>query len=175
MLQKSFTRIPGHIRRLLRYIITLCSTDRNDHNILKPQSFRKLINILYDLIKTALTVINKIHLVNSKDEMMNTHQSADTCMTPCLHQNPLLRIHKNNGKLSKGSSNRHVSCILLMPWSIRNDKTSLICCKITIRNIYSDSLLTFCHQTIQKKRIINGASSGTYLAVQKKGFFLIRI
>ena len=37
------------------------------------------------------------------------------------------------------------------------------------------SLLTFCHQAIQKKRIINGTTSGTYLAVQKKGFFLVRI
>ena len=175
MLQKSFTRIPGHIRRLLRYVITLCSTDRNNHNILKPQSLRKLIDILYNLIKTTLTVINKIHFVNSKYKMMDTHQSADTCMTPCLNQNPLLRIHKNNGKLSKGSSNRHVPCILLMSGSIRNDKTSFIGCKITIRNINGDPLLTFCHQAIQKKRIINGTTSGTYLAVQKKGFFLIRI
>ena len=107
--------------------------------------------------------------------MMDTHQSADTCMTPCLDQNPLLRIHKNNGKLSKGSSNRHVPCILLMSGSIRNDKASFIGCKITIRNINGDSLLTFCHQAIQKKRIINGTTSGTYLAVQKKGFFLVRI
>ena len=175
MLQKSFPRIPRHIRRLLRYVITLCSTDRNDHNILKPQSLRKLIDILYDLIKTTLTVINKIHFVHSKYKMMDTHQSADTCMTPCLHQNPLLRIHKNNGKLGKRSTNCHVSCILFMTRSIRNNKTSLIRCKITVSNINSDALLTLSHQTIQKKRIINGTASGTYLAVQKKGFFLVCI
>ena len=38
MIQKSFARIPWHIRRLLRNVITLCSTDRNNHNILKTQS-----------------------------------------------------------------------------------------------------------------------------------------
>ena len=175
MLQKSFPRIPGHIRRLLRYVITLCSTDRNDHNILKTQSLRKLIDILHDLVKTALTVTNKIHLINSKYKMMDTHQSADTRMTSCLHQNTLFCVHKNNGKLGKRSANCHVSCILLMTRSICNNKTSLIRCKITVCNINGDTLLTLSHQTIQKKRIINGTTSGTYLAVQKKGFFLVRI
>ena len=57
-----------------------------------------------------------------------------------------------------------------MTRSIRNNKTSLIRCKITVSNINGDTLLTLSHQTIQKKRIINGTTSGTYLAVQKKGF-----
>jgi len=62
-----------------------------------------------------------------------------------------------------------------MSGCICNNEASVICCKITVCNINGDSLLTFCHQAIQKKRIINGTTSGTYLAVQKKGFFLVRI
>ena len=151
MIQKCFACIPRHVLRFYSYIVSFCRADRNDHNILKSEAFRKFVDIFYDLIESFFAVTYKVHLVDCKYKMMDSHQGADAAVASCLYQNTLFCIDKDDRKLCKRSTNCHVSCIFFMSRCIRNDEASLVCCKITISNINGDTLFSLCHQTIQKK------------------------
>ena len=137
--------------RFYRYMIPFCCTYRNRNHVLQLKVFRKFTDILFNFFKPFFAVSNQIHLIHSKYKMTDSHQGTDSGMAPCLYKNPLLRVNQNNGQLCKGSSYRHVPCILLMSRSIRNDETPAVSRKITISNINRNSLLTFRHQSIEKK------------------------
>jgi len=53
-----------------------------------------------------------------------------------------------------------------MPRCICHDEASLVCCKISVCNIDGDTLLTLRHQSIQKKRIVNGTAAASYLGIK---------
>ena len=151
MIQKCFSCIPWHIFGFDSHIVTLSCTDRNDHNILESETFRKLVNIFHNFIKSLFTVSHKIHFVHCEYKVMNSHQRADTAMASCLYQNPLFCIDQNDCKLCKRSTDSHISCIFFVTRCVCNDKTSFICSKITIRHVDGDTLFSFCHQTVKKK------------------------
>ena len=56
---------------------------------------------------------------------------------------------------------------------IRNDEGTSFCRKIAVSNINRDALLTFCHQTVKQKGIVDRAAAGTHLAVKLQSLFLI--
>ena len=151
MIQKCFSCIPWHIFGFDSHIVTFSRADRNDHNILKSETFRKLINVFYNFIKSLFTIIHKIHFVDCKYKVMNSHQRTDTAVASCLYQNTLFCIDQNDCKLCKGSTNCHISCIFFMTRCICNNKASFICSKITISHVDCDTLFSFCHQAVEKK------------------------
>ena len=137
------------------------------------QLLGKFLNLVNDLLETLLTVIDKIHLIYSKYKVTDSHQCTDSGMSSGLYEHSLLCIHKDNGKVCKGCTDCHVSGVLLMSWCICNDKTSLFGGKITVCHINGDTLLTLCHQSIQKKGIVNRTAAASYFRIQFQCFFLI--
>ena len=115
------------------------------------QFLGKFLNLVNDLLETLLAVIDKIHLIYSKYKITDSHQCTDSGMSSGLYEHALLCIHKDNGKVCKGCTDCHVSCVLLMSRSICHDKASLICCEVTISHIDCDSLLSLCHQSVEEE------------------------
>ena len=175
MIEKYFSCIPWHIFGSYSHVVTFCRTDRNDHYILKAKAFGKFIDIFDDLIESFFTVTHKIHLIDRKYKMMDSHQGTDTTVTSCLYQNALFCVDKDDRKLCKRSTNCHISCIFLVSRCICNNEASLVRCKITIGNINGDALFSLCHQTIQKERIVDRTASGSHLTVEDQSFFLVCI
>ena len=147
---KSTTLVPRCLCRLCRNIITNCCRYRNNMHCLEIILSGHDLDLLYNILKLILIVINKIHLIDRINNMLDTHQCADTCMASCLNQNALGSVHKDNRQICEGCTNRHVTGILLMTRCICYDKASLFCRKITICNIDRDSLLTLCHQSVKQ-------------------------
>ena len=86
-------------------------------------------------------------------------------MSSCLDEHALLGIHQDYGKICKGCSDCHVSCVLLMSRCICHDKASLVCCKIPVGNVDRDTLLTLCHQSVQQKGVIDRTAAASDLTV----------
>ena len=137
------------------------------------QFLGKFLNLVNDLLETLLTVIDKIHLIYSKYKVTDSHQCTDSCMSSGLYEHALLCIHKDNGKVCKGCTDCHVSCVLLMSRSICHDKASLFGCKVTVCHINSDTLFTLCHQSVQKEGVIDCAAAASYFGIQLQRFLLI--
>ena len=72
-----------------------------------------------------------------------------------LLDDPLPGIHKNNCHIRGGGPSHHVSGVLDMPGSIRDDELALGRCEITIGNVNSNALLSFGTQTISQERQID--------------------
>ena len=173
MIEQCFSCIPWHVVGFLCDIVTFCCTYRNHNHILKSKSFCQILNIFFDFRKTLLAVIHEIHFIDREYKVFDSHQCTDTAVSSRLHEYTLLGIHKDNGKLRKGSAYCHVSCIFFVSWCVCHDKTSLVCRKIAVSHINGNALLTLCHQSVQKERIVDRASSGTNLAVQYQSFLLV--
>ena len=148
MIEQCFSCIPWHVVGFLCDIVTFRCTDRNHSHILKPKSFGQILNIFFDFLKTFLTVVHQIHLIDREYKVFNSHQCTDTAVSSRLYEYALLGIHKDDGKLGKGCTDCHVSCIFFVSRCICHDKTSLICRKIAISHINRNSLFTLCHQAV---------------------------
>ena len=165
--------IPRHMSGFQGYIISLCGGNRQNLDCLIIMLSRHHLDFFFYFLKSIFIVMNQIHFIDCKHKMFDSHKSTDTGMASCLHQHPLGGIYKNHCQFCKGSTNSHISGVFFMTRCIGNDKRTFLCGKISISHIDGNPLLSFCHQTIQQQRIINGSAAGAHLTVQLQCSFLI--
>ena len=106
---------------------------------------------------------DKIHLIYSKYKITDSHQCTDSGMSSGLYEHALLCIHKDNGKVCKGCTDCHVSCVLLMSRSISNDKTSVVSCKISGSTSREKRLILFLFILQQKDLLYTVTAISSWL------------
>ena len=165
--------IPRNILRLLGHVVALCCRQRNDVYIFQIQFLAEFCDLCLDLTETLFTVAHQVHLVYRKDEIADTHELADPCMASGLYQNALGCVHQDDGQVSEGCANCHVTGILFVTRCICNDKAAVVGGEIAVCHVNGDTLFPLCHQTIQKQRIVDRTAAAAHLAVQFQGLFLV--
>ena len=153
--EKRFSFIPGHSDRFCSDIISFRCGDRKDFYGLKVVFCHQSFYLTLDFFKMFCIIVDQIHFIYGKYEVLNSHKGADSCMSFCLYENTTSRINKNNSEIGKRSTNCHISCVFFMSGGVCNNERTMFRCKITISNVNCDSLLSFSHQSVKKKRIVN--------------------
>ena len=167
--------VPRNVPRGLCDIVTLCSGYRDDLHILQAQFCGQFLDLLLDLLKPLPVISHQIHFIDGKDEITDSHQITDPCMTAGLHQHALLGVDQDHGQVGKGCTYRHVSGIFLMTRCVGHDETSLVCREITVCHVDGDALFSLCHQSIQKQGVVDRSSAASHFTVKLQGFLLICI
>ena len=93
--------IPGHGRRLLRDVVSLCRRYRNELDIVKMKLLLQGLDLRLDLLEARLRVVDEVHLVDGKDKVPDTHEGADAGMAARLRQDALRRVDEDDGKVCK--------------------------------------------------------------------------
>ncbi len=108
--------------------------------------------------------------------MSDTNQRCKITVATALGQQSLTCINKNHGHLGCRSTGHHVTRVLLMSGRISDDKLPLVCRKVSICDVYCNSLLSFGLETIEQERIVDFAFLGAnFLTVSLKGSQLILV
>ena len=149
--QECLTVIPFDVVGFCRNIVAFCRRNRNNLDISKAEFFGKFLDLCFDLVESLFAVIHKVHFVDGKYKIFDSHQLTDSCVASCLYEHALFCVDQNDCKVGKGSSYCHVSCVFFMSRCVRNDEASFLCRKVTVRNVDRDSLLALCHQSVEKQ------------------------
>ena len=165
--------VPRHLARFHRNIVSCRGRKRNNLDALITKLRHQHLNVFFYFHKAVLAVTHQIHLIYGKHKALDSHQVANSCMALCLNQYALARICQDHAQRGKRSSYRHISRIFFMSRCIGNDKASVLCCKITIRGINGNSLLTLCDQSVQKQRIVDLSPGASNFGIQFQRFFLV--
>ena len=102
---------------------------------------KSLVIGLYAFIG-GLVVIDEVHLIDTDRNMGNAQQRGDKGVPFGLFNDPFTRIDQDYGKIGCRCARDHISRVLNMARSIRDNEFSLWRSKVTIGHINGDSLLT---------------------------------
>ena len=91
-------------------------------------------------VETVLGPVNEVHLVHGDGQLADTQQGGDIGMAPRLVGYPLLGTYQDHSLVSRGGSCGHVSCVLLMAWSIGDDELAFRRGEIPVGDIDRDAL-----------------------------------
>ena len=109
---------------------------------------RKGFKLIMDAIIYFLAIIDKVHLVDTNDQVRDLQQACNDGMTPCLFEYTLACVNQHQRYIGGTRAGDHVACVLDMSRCVRNNKLPLRCRKIPVRHIDGDPLFTLCFQSI---------------------------
>ena len=96
-------------------------------------------------------------------------------MAPGLDQHPLGGIEKDDRKVCKRGTDRHVPGVFFVARSVRHNEGALVRCKVTVGNVNGDALFPLRHEAVQKKRVVDLPAPGAHFGVQSQSLLLVCI
>ena len=76
-------------------------------------------------------------------------------MAACLRNHSRTGIHQNNRQVGRRAAGNHITCVLFVSRSIRNDKLTTIGREVTVSHVNRDTLFTFGLQTVKQQCIVD--------------------
>ena len=101
-------------------------------------------------LKDLLGEIHQIHFIHCEYNVLNAQKRSNVGMTLCLGENPLAGIHQNDRDIGRRGAGHHITCVLLVPRRISDNKLATIRVKKPVSNIDRDTLFTFSCETINE-------------------------
>src|SRR5215471_21511267 len=87
--------------------------------------------------------------------MADAEKRRNVSVTPSLRQYALACIDEDNGKFGVRGASCHISRVLLLARSIRDDKFALVGSKKTVRDVDGDPLLALSLKAVHQQREID--------------------
>ena len=146
--------IPRRTFGLVYYVISVQCRKRNTVHIRNTQWFYKLLVFRYDFIEPFFRKVHQVHLIDSQHHMFNAQQRYQKSMATCLSDDTGAGIYQNNCQIGRRATGNHITCILFVSRSIRNDKFTAIGREVTVSHVNRDSLFTLRFQAIEQQSIV---------------------
>jgi hypothetical protein len=101
-----------------------------------------------------LVIVDEIHFVDGNENVADAKERGNAGVTARLGEHTFTCIDKYNGERSSRGPGGHVSRVLFVAGGVGDDEFAIGGGKVAIRDVDRNSLLTFCAETISKKREI---------------------
>ena len=124
----------------------------HEADILDAGAFGKRKEVGDDGCEHALFIGNEIHLVDRDDEVRNTQQVGQRCVTARLGHDTVARVHQQNGELRSAGRSHHVARVLLVSGSVGNDELPQGGGEIAVGDVDGDALFALRDQTVGQQR-----------------------
>ena len=165
--QQRGATVPIGAPRALNDIVTLQCGQRDTCYAREIELFSESQIVRFDLREYRRIIVDQIHLVYRQHHMRNTQQRRQKRVAASLSQHALGGVDQNHRDISCGGSGDHVSRVLLVARSIRNDKLAMIRAEKTVGHVDCNALFALGCKAVYQQRKINVATLGS----QPFGFF----
>ena len=144
--------VPRHRLRALHDVVTEQRRDGDERDVGHLQARREAVEVLHDLIKHALLVIDEVHLVHTHDHVRDREQRAYERVPLGLRDDALAGVNQHDRQVRCGGARDHVAGVLLVARRIRDDEAPLRGGEVAIGHIDRDPLLALGPQAVGQQR-----------------------
>jgi hypothetical protein len=144
-------------------IITITRRQRHTSDFGHPEFTGEVTVNLDEGIEAILPKADKIHFVDSQNNVLNAKQVDNGAVPSGLDGDPLHRIHEQNSQVADAGRRDHVARVLLVSRCIGENKSTPRTREVTVGNVDSDPLLALSLKTIEEKSEIQTVAYSTEL------------
>ena len=150
------TRVPGHPLGSGGDVVADEGTDRDGLHIGHIEAGRSDAHLADDLLEGRMVVADQVHLVDSNEDGLHTHERADREVPVRLRTHSTRGIDHQHGDVAVGCGNRHVAGVLLMPRGVGDEDAAAVGeVHVTVGDVDRDALLALGLQTVGQQGVVD--------------------
>ena len=142
--------IPRSAFRLIHNVVTVQSRKRNTVHIRNTQRFYEFLVFRYNFVEPFLGEVHQVHFIDSQHYMLDTQQRYQKSMTTRLGNHTRAGIYQDNCQIGRRATGNHITCILFVSRSIRNDKLTAVGREVAVSYVNRNPLLTLRFQAVEQ-------------------------
>ena len=154
--------IPWCAFGLIHNVVTVQSRKRNTVHIRNTQRFYEFLVFRYNLVEPFLGEVHQVHLIDRQHHVLDAQQRYQKSMTTGLGNHTRTGVYQDNCQIGRRATGNHITCILFVSRSIRNDKLTAIGREVAVSHINRNPLLTLRFQSIEQQSIVYMFACITY-------------
>ena len=126
------------------------------------EALGELSVILDDLVEDFLVIINKVHLVDRKNEVLDAERRYDEAVAAGLGQDALAGVDHQDCHVSRRCAGCHVAGVLLVSGRVSDDKLALVRREVPVSHVDRDALFAFSRKAIHEQGKVNLLALGAH-------------
>ena|ERR1041385_6728458 len=162
-LEKFRTLVPRHPFARFGNEITFECGYWDAENGRSTEAIYEIRKILANFFVALAAEIDKIHLIDSHNEMANSKKVCDECVTPRLRHDSVSCVDQDDREIAVTCARDEVARVLFVAWRIRNDEFAVCRGEVAIRDVNGDTLFAFRAQAIRQQGKIDAFAAPPFV------------
>ena len=152
MVQQRRPLIPLHVGRTVDDVVPVQRRHRDEGQVRDVELRREVPELIADLGKTLLVVVDEVHLVDCQNQVRDAQQRSQEGMTPRLFQNALSGVDQHDRQIGRGGTGHHVAGVLDVPRGVGDYELPPRSREVSVGDVDGDALLSFGSKSVSEER-----------------------
>ncbi len=152
VLQHGRPAVPAHVRGGRDHVVALQRGDRHGRHLRHPEGGRVTGELVRDRGEDVLGVAHQVHLVDGEHHVRDAQQRRHGGVPPGLLDDPVARVHQDDGQFRGGGTGDHVPGVLHMARRVRQDEPPPGGGEVAVGDVDGDALLPLGAQPVGEQR-----------------------